>query len=163
MKDQEDTYRLTHSGIIRITDRISLRRLTGKILTQKNTKGEHTIMKKALTAGLMLAGVLAVSGTSFAVTHAVPKLLTGDKGGSELRQGQNSLPEPPRKYDAYDTYNAYDTKRPPHVSRDKRPHLPPDKRHPRMSGDKRPPMPPRSDDRRPPEHRRRNDNTRHGY
>ena len=107
-------------------------------------------MKKALAAGLILAGIIAVSGTSLAEAKAVQNI-------HEMREKANLSkqrpPEPPRDFDG---------KRPPMMSRDirsnkNRPPLPPDNKHPRVSRDrrpdegKRPPMPPRSGDRRPPE------------
>ena len=71
-------------------------------------------MTRALTAGIIIAGIMAISGTSFAA-HSRP-------------------PEPPRDFDG---------KHPP-ISRDirserNRPPLPPDKKHPRVSYDRRPP------------------------
>ncbi|MBQ3759584.1 MAG: hypothetical protein IJQ15_05130 [Synergistaceae bacterium] len=102
-------------------------------------------MKKALTAGLVLAGVLAVSGSAFAAPKK-PVLPKGTQLPQEMRkiakvqQNDQKPPMPPEGFDG---------KRPPLMSRDKRPPMPPDGRQ--MSRDKRPPMPPRSGDRRPPE------------
>lgn len=87
-------------------------------------------MKKALTAGIVLAGVLAVSGSAFAAPKK-PDVLKWNQQRYEQPSDNGQLPPPPH-------------------SGDKRPPMPPDNRHPRVSPDKRPPMPPRSGDRRPP-------------
>lgn len=87
-------------------------------------------MKKALTAGLVLAGIIAISGTSFAAQHKPPKDFDGKRPPMMSRDIRSDKNRPP---------------------------LPPDNKHPRVSRDrrpnegKRPPMPPRSGDRRPPE------------
>ncbi|MBQ7169234.1 MAG: hypothetical protein IJR63_04965 [Synergistaceae bacterium] len=103
-------------------------------------------MKKAVAAGLVLAEVLAVTGTSFAEIRE--NFAVWDKG----RKVASTQPARPRPPEPPDTISS---KRPP-MSRDvrrpdDRPPMPPDDRHPRISPDKRPPMPPRSGDRRPPE------------
>ena len=89
-------------------------------------------MKKALTAAIVLAGVLAVSGTAFAKLTK-PDLLKAKQQHYEQPADKGQLPPPPPR------------------SGDKRPPMPPNNRHPRVSPDKRPPMPPRSRDMRPPE------------
>ena len=95
-------------------------------------------MKKALAAGIVLAGLMAVSGTAFATDKTAQFQPKYDKVAKVQSQ---KPPVPPEGFSG---------KR-PMMSSDKRPPLPPDGRHPRVSRDKRPPMPPRSGDRRPPE------------
>ena len=96
-------------------------------------------MKKALTAGIVLAGILAVSGSAF----AAPKKPVPPQEMQKVAKVQPQNQKPPMPPEGFDG------KRPPLMSRDKRPPMPPDGRQ--MSRDKRPPMPPRSGDRRPPE------------
>ena len=100
-------------------------------------------MKKAMTAGLVIAGIIALSGTSFAENKTGRIIRDSGVKVAKTQTGRQRPPEPPEGFDRMN--------RP--MSRDKRPPLPPDGRHPRISGDKRPPFPPRSGDRRPPEHR----------
>ena len=92
-------------------------------------------MKKALTAGIVLAGVLVVSGSAFAAPKKVPA-------------------KPSKTQNQYEKREGFEKRLPP-MSRDigseqSKPPMPPDGKHPRISGDKRPPMPPRSGDKRPP-------------
>ena len=88
-------------------------------------------MKKALTAGIILA--MALSGTSFAASSKPlepPKDFDGKRPpmmSRDIRSDKNRPPLPPDD-------------RHPRVSRDKRP-----------NDDRRPPRHPRSGDRRPPE------------
>ena len=96
-------------------------------------------MNKALTAGLVLAGVFAVSGSAFAAPKK-PVLPLGMREAAKVQAQNQKPPMPPEGFKG---------KRPPVISRDKKPPVPPDGKH--MSRDKRPPMPPRSGDRRPPE------------
>lgn len=87
-------------------------------------------MKKALTAGLVLAGIIAMSGTSFAAQHKPPRDFDGKRLPMMSRDIRSERDRPP---------------------------LPPDDRHPRVSrdrrpnDDRRPPRHLRSGDRRPPE------------
>lgn len=87
-------------------------------------------MKKALTAGIILAGIIAMSGTSFAAQHKPPKDFDGKRPPMMSRDIRSDKNRPP---------------------------LLPDERHPRVSRDRRPDegrRPPkhlRSGDRRPPE------------
>ncbi len=102
-------------------------------------------MKKALAAGLVLAGLM-VTGTAFAAPYRpgkfVPKILS-----EEARLQAQKPATPPEKFD----------RKPPQMSQDKRPPMPHDDRHERVSRDKRPPLPPDdrhprvSRDKRPPE------------
>ena len=112
-----------------------------RLVIRVNTKGEIHVMKKALTAGIVLAGVIAVSGSAF----AAPKKPLPQQETPLKVQEQNQKPPIPAE--------GFKGKQPPVMSRDKRPPVPPDGKLPPKeahSGDKRPPMPPRSDDRRPP-------------
>ena len=109
-------------------------------------------MKRKVLAGLVVVGVLGISGAAFAgttptVKAAVPQTVAAKKQPPQFEQGQrpkmppamsrdNRMPPPPGAH-----------------SRDKRPPEFNGKRPP-MSMDKRPPMPPRSGDRRPPEFRK---------
>ena len=93
-------------------------------------------MKKALTAGIVLAGIM-VTGSAFAAEKPAP---IPQKYETVAKVQNQRPPEPPKEFDG---------KRPA-LSRDKRPPMPPDDRYPRVSRDKRPPMPPRSGDKRPP-------------
>ena len=88
-------------------------------------------MKKAIAAGLVIAGIMTVTGSALADT----------------KKPETKLVKPPLSRDIREDFGR---KKPP-MSRDKRPPLPPDGKHPRLSDDKRPPMPPRSGDKRPPE------------
>lgn len=105
-------------------------------------------MKKALTAGIVLAGVLAVSGSAFAAPKK-PQLQQEMRKIAKVQPQNQKPPMPPE---------GFDRKQPP-MSRDirneqNRPPMPPDGKLPPKeahSRDKRPPMPPRSGDRRPPE------------
>ena len=103
-------------------------------------------MRKALTAGIVLAGVLSVSVMALAEGNIKAAIPEARNTAAKAQVQKPRPPEPPEGFDG---------KRPPMMSRDmngQRPPMPPDgKRPPRMSGDKRPPMPPRSGDRRPPE------------
>ena len=84
-------------------------------------------MKRALTAGIILAGIMAMSGTSFAAQDRPPRDFDGKRPPMMSRDIRNDKNRPP---------------------------LPPDKRHPRLSHDRRPNegrRPPHSGDRRPPE------------
>lgn len=108
-------------------------------------------MKRKVLAVLTFAGVLGVSSASLAdVNFNVDIDQTKFK---PIAKSQNQLPpEPPEGFNG---------KRPPMMSGDKRPPMPPsgdrqgpkDGKRPPMSGDKRPHRP-RSDDRRPPEFER---------
>ena len=115
-------------------------------------------VKGKILAVLVFAGVLGVSGTSFAKAGATFKTIILDGENYKLITqtqrfepihrppvAQHKPPMPPKEFDG---------KRPP-LSRDirdqNRPPEPPDKKHPPVSKDKKPPMPPHSDDRKPPE------------
>ncbi|MBQ6971445.1 MAG: hypothetical protein IJP86_03710 [Synergistaceae bacterium] len=100
-------------------------------------------MKKALTAGLVLAGVLAVTGSAFAAKKPAPEpepkprmQIVADKVDEIERRSGKKPALPPAQ-------------RPPVISRDRRPTTSPSPQRPPMSRDTRPPMPPRSGDRRP--------------
>jgi len=96
-------------------------------------------MKRALAAGLILAGIIAVSGTSLAEAKAVQNI-------HEMREKANLSKQRP-----LEPTRDFDGKRPPMMSRDRRP----DDRHYGSKPDRRPSRPPRSGDRRPPEFDRR--------
>ncbi len=83
-------------------------------------------MKKAMTAGLVIAGIIALSGTSFAENKTDRIIRDSGVKVAKTQTGRQRPPEPPEGFD-----------------RMNRP----------ISRDKRPPLPPRSGDRRPPEHR----------
>ncbi|MBR0279850.1 MAG: hypothetical protein IJQ75_07735 [Synergistaceae bacterium] len=100
-------------------------------------------MKKALTAGLVLAGIIALSGTSFAEVKVAN---ITKKPATIMHDTKERPPEPPRDYEG----------RPPHTGRDgygEREHPEyPDRRHP----DRRPPdnrYHGSTPDRRPPDNR----------
>ena len=76
-------------------------------------------MKKALTAGIVLAGIM-VTGSAFAAEKPAP---IPQKYETVAKVQNQRPPEPPKEFDG---------KRPA-LSRDKRPPMPP------RSGDKRPP------------------------
>lgn len=104
-------------------------------------------MKHKVIAGLVVAGVLGISGAAFANVNVNVNI---DIPDTRIAKTQTQKQRPPENFQK--------GQRPP-MSHD-RPAMPPDGRHPKMSGDKRPPMPPRSGDRRPPENdgRRQNRN-----
>ncbi len=89
-------------------------------------------MKKALTAGLVLAGVMAVSGSAFAGVNVNVNIdVPGAKIVASKQTQKQRPPEPPEGFQK--------GQRPPMMSRDI------------GNGQNRPPMPPRSGDKRPPE------------
>lgn len=95
-------------------------------------------MNKAFTAGLILAGIIAVSGTSFAEAKAKVIRNINETKAAKAQFDRHIPPEPPRDFDG---------KRPPMMSRDRH-H---DDRHHGSKPDRRPHVPPHSMDRRPPE------------
>ena len=112
-------------------------------------------IKGKVLAVLVFAGVLGISGTSFAKTAPIIRgfIIEGKEyrlTAQEPLKNQKHKPPMPAK--------EFDKKRPP-VSHDKRPPKPDDKKyspvshdekHPPVSKDKKPPKP-HSDDKRPPE------------
>lgn len=93
-------------------------------------------MRKVL-AGLVVIGVLGVSGAAFA--NCDFQLEIGSQRLEMVAKSQNKeLRGQPPAMPSGD-------KRPPMMSGDRRPPEPPDGKKPPMSGDKKPPMPPKGD------------------
>ncbi|MBR0167743.1 MAG: hypothetical protein IJQ08_03630 [Synergistaceae bacterium] len=121
-------------------------------------------MKKALAAGLVLAGIIALSGTSFAEVKVANII---KKPATTMHDTKERPPEPPRDYEGRHPHtgrDGYGEREPPEYpdrrhpdnryhgsSPDRRPsdnryhgstpdRRPPDNRHHRVSPDRRPPL-----------------------
>lgn len=93
-------------------------------------------MKKVIVAGLVIAGIMTVTGAALAVPKRPEPKLGKPPVSSDMRE-DFSRRHPPMSREIRNEKN--------------RPSLPPDNRHPRVRNNERPPMSPHSRDRRPPE------------
>lgn len=116
-------------------------------------------MKKALTAGLVLAGIIALSGTSFAEVKVANII---KRPATTMYDTKERPPEPPRDYEGRHPHTGRDgygeREHPEYPDRRHPDRRPPDNRHHRVSPDRRPPdnrYHGSTPDRRPPELNRR--------